>query len=197
MTHEEIEVKFLNINPAELEKKLTVIGAKKVRDFFYRRRVFDYPDWRLDKNGGWLRLRDEGDRIALAFKQRLGFQDHEGLTNDSGMREVEVEVNDFEKTATLLLDLGFVEKHYAENKRTRWEKDGVEFDIDIWPELEPYLEIEADSWEKVDEAIKELGLNPADKKIFSANQIYVQKGIKVGEYSRLAFDGLVKRGKEE
>ncbi len=194
MTHEEIEAKFLDIDPAEIEKKLTAVGAKKVRDFSYRRRVFDYPDWRLDKNGGWLRLRDEGDRITLAFKQRLGIKDHGGLTNDSGMREVEIKVSDFEKTATLLLDLGFVEKHYAENKRTRWEKDGVEFDIDTWPQLEPYLEIEADSWEAVDAAAKELGLNPEDKKIFSANQIYAQKGIDVGEYSRLAFDGLVKRG---
>mgnify|MGYP003395435795 CR=1 FL=1 len=120
---EEIEVKFLNINKDGLEKKLAALGATKAGEYFYRRRVFDYP----------------------------------------------------------------------ENKRTRWVKSGIEFDIDTWPELEPYLEIEAQSWEKVDEAIVWLSLNPEDKKIFSTHQIYKLKGINELEYQRIAFDGLVKK----
>ena len=192
---EEIEAKFLNINIAQTEAKLLEIGALKVRDFFYRRRVFDYPDWRLDKAHSWLRLRDEGDKITLSFKKRIGADKHDGTGNDDGMEEVEIVVDDFEKTVQLLLALGFIEKHYAENKRSRWIKDGVEFDIDTFPELEPYLEIEATGWNKIDEAIAWLGLSPADKKIFSTSQIYALKGIKIADYTRLAFDGLVKREK--
>src|SRR3989344_6298372 len=192
---EEIEVKFLNIDPAQTEAKLLEIGALKVRDFFYRRRVFDYPDWRLDKAHSWLRLLDEGDKITLSFKKRIGADKHDGTGNDDGMEEVEIAVDDFEKTVQLLLALGFIEKHYAENKRSRWIKDGVEFDIDTFPELEPYLEIEATGWNKIDEAIAWLGLSPADKKIFSTSQIYALKGIKIADYTRLAFDGLVKREK--
>lgn len=190
---EEIEVKFLNIDAAKMGEKLTALGAKKVGDYFYRRQVFDYPDWRLDKNGSWLRLRDEGERITLSFKQRLGVQSHDGTTSDSGMEEIEVIVSDFEKTAAMLLKLGFIEKHYAENKMIRWEKDGIEFDIDTFPALDPYLEIEAPSWEKIDVAIDWLGLNSQDKKIFSTNQIYALVGIQVADHIRLAFDGLVKR----
>jgi len=147
---EEIEVKFLNIDPEAIQKKFADIGAKKSGEYFYRRRVFDYPDWRLDKQGAWLRLRDEGDRITLSFKQRLGIKSHDGSESDDGMEEVEIIVDDFDKTALLLVRIGFVEKHYAENKRIRWVKDEVEFDIDTFPELEPYLEIEARSWEKID-----------------------------------------------
>ena len=44
-------------------------------------------------------------------------------------------------------------------------KGDIEFDIDTWPQLNPYLEIEAPSWGKIDEAIKMLGLNIKDKKI--------------------------------
>ncbi len=191
---EEIEVKFLNINILEIEEKLKTIGASKVKEFFYRRRVFDYPDWRLDKAAAWLRLRDEGEQITLAFKQRQGADQHDGTGNDTGMEEIEIIVSDFDKTAEMLLKLGFVEKHYAENKRIRWQKDGVEFDLDIYPELEPYLEIEADSWEKIDQAIGWLELNPEDKRIFSANQIYKLKGIDLAEYQRLTFkEGLVKK----
>ncbi len=189
---EEKEVKFLDIDKGELEKKLSAVGAKKVGGYSYRRRVFDYPDWRLDKKGAWLRLRDEGDQVTLSYKQRLGMKSNG--ENDDGMKEIEVNVSDFDKTATLILKLGFVEKHYVENKRTRWKRGNVEFDIDTYPALEPYLEIEAPTWEEVDEAIKYLGLNPEEKKIFSANQVYLMKGIKVADYTRLAFDGLIKRG---
>ncbi len=111
---EEIEVKFLNVNPTSLEAKLLEAGAGKVGDFFYRRRVFDYPDWRLDKAHSWLRLRDEGEKITLSFKKRLGAEKHDGTGNDDGMEETEIIVNDFEKTAQLLLGIGFIEKHYVE-----------------------------------------------------------------------------------
>lgn len=193
---EEIEVKFLDIDPGRIQDKLRKIGATKVGEYFYRRRVFDYPDWRLDKAASWLRLRDEGDRITLSFKKRVGADAHDGTTNDTGMEEIEIEVNDFDRTAELILGLGFIEKHYAENKRTRWVKDTVEFDIDTYPELEPYLEIEASTWEQIDRAMKQLGLNAADKRVFSANQVYALKGIEVKEYTRLAFDGLVKRAEK-
>ncbi|MFH1173104.1 MAG: class IV adenylate cyclase [bacterium] len=190
---QEIEAKFLNINSEAIEQKLKEIGAVKAGEYFYRRRVFDYPDWRLDKNHAWLRLRDEGEQITLSFKKRLGADKNDGQTNDLGMEEIEVKVSDFDETAHLILSLGFVEKHYAENKRTRWLKDGVEFDLDTYPELETFMEIEAPSWEKIDEAAGWLGLDKDEKKIFSTNQVYALKGIKVADYVRLAFDGLVKR----
>lgn len=193
---QEIEVKFLNVDQDKLQIKLVEIEAQKAGEYFYRRRVFDYPDWRLDKAGSWLRLRDEGDRITLSFKKRIGVDTHDGTTNDTGMEEIEIRVNDFDRAAELILKLGFIEKHYAENKRIRWVKDNIEFDIDIYPELEPYLEIEAPTWEQINIAIKWLGFNPADKRVFSANQVYALKGIKVEEYTRLTFDGLVKRAEK-
>jgi len=192
---EEIEVKFLNIDVPAIEAKLQAIGAEKVGDFFYRRRVFDYPDWRLDKAHSWLRLRDEGDKITLSFKKRMGAEKHDGTGNDEGMEEIEILVNNFDETAQLLLGIGLIEKHYVENKRTRYIKEGVEFDIDTYPELPPYLEIEADNWGKIDKAIGWLGLNAEDKRIFSANQVYKLKEISVSDYTRITFkEGLVRRG---
>lgn len=191
---EEIEVKFLNIDAGEMQRKLAAIGAVRKGEYFQCWRVFDYSDWRLDKKGAWLRLRDEGDgKITLTLKQRLGIASHDGDVNDAGMEEIEVHVDDFEKIAAIFIKIGFVEKHYAEKKRVRWEKDSIMFDIDTYPELETYLEIEAPSWEKINEAIKWLGLDPNEKKIFSANQAYALKGIKVADYTRIAFDGLVRR----
>ena len=190
---EEIEAKFLNIDIAATEAKLSALGATKVGEYFYRRRVFDYPDLRLHHQGAWIRLRDEGERVTLAFKKRLGISANDGTTSDQSMQEVEVAVDDFDKTATLLQSIGLQEKFYEENKRVRWVKGEVEFDIDTWPALPPYLEIEAPSWSQVDEAAAALGLNPADKKIFSTLQIYSLAGIDELAHSRITFDGLVKK----
>lgn len=189
---EEIEVKFLDIDPAKIEAKLKDIGAQKTGDYFYKRRVFDYPDWRLDNDHSWLRLRTDGQKTTLTFKKRIGAKKDGG--NDDGMEEIEVEVSDFEKTAALITRLGFVEKHYVENKRTRWEKDGVEFDIDFYPNIPPYLEIEAQTWEKLSEAILWLDLNPAERKIFSANQVYKMHGINVNDYQIMTFETKIEKG---
>ncbi|MDP1706669.1 MAG: class IV adenylate cyclase [bacterium] len=188
---EEIEVKFLDIDLAKIEAKLKEIGAEKTGEYFYKRRVFDFPDWRLDNDHSWLRLRTDGKKTTLTFKKRIGPKKDGG--NDDGMEEIEIEVDDFEKTAALIMKLGFVEKHYVENKRTRWEKDGVEFDIDSWPNIPPYLEIEAKTWEKVDEAIVWLELNSADKKIFSTHQVYKIHGINVDDYLVMTFETKIEK----
>jgi adenylate cyclase class 2 len=117
----------------------------------------------------------------------------DGKTNDDSMEEVEINVSDFNKTAELLNKIGFDEKFYQENRRIRYQLDDIEFDIDFWPQLDPYLEIEAPSWEKIDEAIKLLGLNPEDKRIFSTTQIYKLKGIEDIDYKEMTFNGLIKR----
>ena len=52
---EEIEVKFLTINQQEIENKLVKIGATKVFDRIFKRKVFDYPDLKLDNIGAYVR----------------------------------------------------------------------------------------------------------------------------------------------
>jgi len=193
--HEEIEAKFLNININDIEQKLKKIGAQKVGEYFQKWTTFDYSDWRLDKDCAWIRLRDEGDgNTTLSYKKRLGTVDREGSSNDLGMQEIEIKVNDFSKTSDFFEVIGFVIKHYAEKKRIRWVKEDIEFDIDTYPGLETYIEIETTSWEKIENSAKLLGLNYEDKKIFSANQVYAMKGIDVGKLLKISFtDGLVER----
>ncbi len=191
---EEIEVKFLDINPTQIKRKLIKLGAKKVFAKVYRRRVFDYPDRKLDREGAWLRLRDEGDSIKLTYKKRLGVKDmHGGKINDRGMEEIEVNVSGFDKTAKLFKRLGFIEKFYEENRRVRYLFNGVEIDIDYYPMIKPYLEIEANSWKDVDETINLLGLNPKDRKLITAQQVYALSGIDENDYSVITFEKQLKK----
>lgn len=197
---EEFEVKFLNIDQKKIEQKLKAIGAKKEFEILYRVKVFDFPDFRMNAEAAWVRMRDEGDKIILTYKKRLGVPvkngkiDKAGATNDEGMKEVSVAVDDFDKTTEFLHSIGLVDKFYEEKRRIRYVFNGIEFDIDQMPALEPYLEIESSSMEKVEEGIGLLGLNPEDKKIFSAFQIYKLKGIDMLDYESLTFkEGLIKR----
>ena len=190
---EEIEVKFLNIDSDLVQKRLKEVGAKKIFDRLYRRKVFDYPDLRLNNKGAWIRIRDEGDRITLAFKQRIGIEVHNGKTNDKTMEEIEIKISSFEKMAEILCKIGLKEKFYEENRRIRYQLGDIEFDIDFWPKLEPYLEIETSSWEEIDKAIKLLNLNPKDKKIFSTYQIYQLQGIDENDYQEITFKKMVKK----
>jgi adenylate cyclase class 2 len=188
---EECEVKYIDINPIEIEKKLISIGAKKQFDRTYRRIVFDYPGLPMDKDCAWLRLRDEGDKITLGYKKRINPK-HDG-SNDDSMEEVEVEVSDYDKTVILLEKIGLIHKFLQENRRIRYTKDDLEYDIEFWPEINPYIEIEAPSWERVDDAIKLLELDPKDKKIYSNFQIYKMKGIDLRDYSEITFEGMKKK----
>ncbi len=190
---EEIEVKFLDIHVSDLEIKLIALGAQKQFDKLYRRRVYDYPDLRLNTDHSWVRIRDEGDKVTMGFKRRIVNLEGNQEKNDISMEEVEIEVSDFEKTALILEKIGLTLKFYQENRRIRYTFEGIEFDIDFWPQLNPYLEIEAHSWDEIDRAINLLSLNPADKKIFSTNQIYKINGIRSLDYIEMTFDRMVKR----
>lgn len=188
---QEYEVKFLNIDVAEVEKRLARIGATKAGEYFYRRRIFDYPDLRLDKAGSWLRLRDEGERVTLSFKRRLGVKS--AGESDDGMEEIETVVQDFDVTGKILESIGLTEKFYQENRRVRWVKGDIEFDIEYWPLLEPYLEIESTSNDKVLEGVQLLGLDPEEQKIYSNFQMYHAKGIDLRDYQRITFEEMIKK----
>lgn len=192
--NEEIEVKFLNIDKEKIESKLKEIGAEKIGDVFLRHVAFDYPDFRLNKDNSWIRLRDEGDKIVLAFKKRLGVSSQDGSVPDEGMEEIEVVVDSFIETKQLLKKIGLIEKHgEAQKRRSKWKKGSVSFDIDTIALVPAYLEIEAESWDSIDKSIIELGLNPEDKKICSAQQVMMIYGINVEDYWTINFDEVIKK----
>lgn len=190
---EEFEIKFLEVDVEELEKKLLAIGAKKVDSYDYTRRTFDYPDLRLDDKHKWLRIRTDGKESTLTYKERLGVKSNDTSIPDEGMKEVEVVVDDFEKTCEIMKSVGFVLKHEAKNKRIRYTKGDAVFDLDFWPQLPPYIEIESTSLEKAKDAATELGFDAEKGIICSVNQVYKKYGINLNDYLSITFDGLIKK----
>ena len=188
---EEIEVKFLEVDVEALRDILKKFGATFVGEYEYRRKTFDYPDLRLDADHSWIRLRDEGDRVTLTYKQRQGVG--EDSMRDTGMKEIEITVSDFDMTASLLHAIGLIEKQYEENRRERWSIGDVVCDIDSWPLIPTYVELEGPSLPAIKEISERLGFDWNHYKMCSSNQIYKQYGINKKEFSVLTFDRQIKK----
>ena len=162
----EIEATFTKIDPILMLKTLTSIGAVCVqKERLMRRKNFDFTNARLNAVNGWVRLRDEGDKVTLAYKQLMDRTVH-------GMKEVSVTVDDFELTATFLESIGLLPKSYQETKRESWVLDTAQIEIDTWPWVDPFLEIEASSVELVQQVAERLGLNWNQALFGSVENVY-------------------------
>jgi len=139
----EIEAKFPDINPDSIRTKLREVGAVQEHpEIFMRRKVFDYPDRRLEKIGGWVRVRDEGSQVTLSYKQLNDRTLH-------GTKEVSVIIDDFDKACELIEAIGLPAYSYQETKREKWMLGDVEITIDTWPWIPTFVEIEGANEESV------------------------------------------------
>lgn len=149
--HTEYEARVLEINKKELEKRLLELGATKVADFDYKRRIYNFHP---ETNKKWIRLRTNGTKTTLTIKELTD-------TTIDGTKEMEIEVSSFEETNKMLNELGYASHTYQENKRTRYILDNVEIDIDTWPYIPTYVEIEGKSVDEVENTIAKLNLDKA------------------------------------
>lgn len=161
----EIEVKFLDTDHDEVRKKLQELGAELEQPMrLMRRSLVEMPHHTEVR--GFVRIRDEGDKITLTYKQR----DAEDLLH--GTKEIEVEVSSFDDTVELLRAAGWPPITYQESRRETWKLGDAEIVLDEWPWIPPYIEVEAPSEELVRETSAKLGFEWSDAVIGSVDVIY-------------------------
>lgn len=176
--HIEYEVRVLEVDVMEIEKKLKEVGAKFCWDHLQKRYVYDF----MPKiEGKWIRLRTNGDKTTLTIKNIVSSQ-------IDGTQELEIVVDDFEKTNSILNELGFVAKGYQENRRRQYILDGVEIDIDYWPLIPTYLEIEGKSEEEVYKVLEKLGISREKATSRDVEGIYLDYGYKLDDIYELKLE---------
>lgn len=149
----EIEAKWLAINPADMRRALKKAGAKLILpERLMTRCIFDHPNKRLEKIGGWVRVRNEGDKITLSYKQLNDRTVH-------GTKEVNIVVNDFDATCKFLEAIGLKQNSFQETKRESWKLGDTEIEIDTWPWIPTFVEIEAKSEDELFRVAKKLKLS--------------------------------------
>lgn len=164
----EYEATFTNIDKDEIRNKLKNAGATlKHSEFLQKRITFNFPKGH-EIDGGWLRVRDEGDKITMTLK----VVDGENIENQ---KEVTLNVDNFSEAELFLKTIGCRKKSYQETKRELWILDNVEITIDEWPYLEPLVEIEGKSEEKVKNISKRLGFDYKQAFFGCVSPLYAKK----------------------
>lgn len=165
----EYEATFENINKDEVRAKLKEVGAELVKsEFKQKQAVLNLPVGHNLK-GGWLRVRTQDDLTTLSLKVV------DGSNTITGQKEIEVAVNDFAAAVSILENIGCEKKADQEKNRELWRLDEVDVTIDEWPFLEPFVEVESDSEEKVKAACEKLGFDYSKALFDSVDAQYSKK----------------------
>lgn len=158
----EYELRVLEVNKEEIIKKLEELGATKKGIFEQKRYVYDLRPAEKDK---WIRLRTNGTVTTLTYKDIVS-------NTVDGTKELEIEVESFEKTNEFLEKIGFKNRNYQENERIQYILNGVEIDIDTWPMIPTYMEIEGKSKEDVINMKKNLNIDETKVTTLNCSDIY-------------------------
>ncbi|OGI64971.1 hypothetical protein A3A95_02370 [Candidatus Nomurabacteria bacterium RIFCSPLOWO2_01_FULL_39_18] len=167
----EIETKVLNVDKEEVKEKLKALGAKEIQN---TRLVID---WYGPKG-----LTHEGDdpwylriRTSTGGKSEISWKSLPEITgNTRHSDEINISVGDAILAGKLFENVGI--EHYAHQEKDRASfllKDW-QFDLDQYPGMPAYLEIEGKSHEHVQEAIKILGLED-HKSIGEGERVLIKK----------------------
>lgn len=176
----EHEAKVLDIDTDAVTAQILAAGGKQVAGTrLMRRHVYDIVPGDMSR---WIRLRDTGTETTLCVKI---------IRSDAidGTHEIETTVSDFAATNELLGTLGFTPKSYQENRRTSFILDGARLEIDEWPLIPPYLEIEGETKSHVLRVSGLLGFT--DEQLTGENtiKVYARYGISLTSIPELKFPG--------
>jgi adenylate cyclase class 2 len=162
----EIELRVYEIDAEKMRVLLVELGAVSLGTIMQERAVMDVVPVNPDK---WIRVRKQGDDTTLAIKERIS-------DTADGTGEVEIRVDDFDRTLKLLQSLnGYTPRSRQENRRELFDLDGAEVTIDTWPRIEPLLEIEATDVEAIYATADKLGIAREQLTALSVEQYYLDK----------------------
>lgn len=174
----EYELRVLEIDKDVLIKKLEEMGAIKKGEYEQKRFVYDLKP---AQKGKWIRLRTNGLKTTLTYKNIIN-------DNIDGTKEIEVIVSDFDLTNEFLEKIGFKNRNYQENRRTQYVLNDIEIDIDTWPMIPTYIEIEGNSEQDVLSFINKLEINNNENIVsYGVKKIYEHYGINLEDIKTLKF----------
>ena len=101
--HTEYEVRVLEIDVDSIKEKLESVAAEFCFDKLQKRYVYDFIP-KVDSK--WIRLRTNGEKTTLTIKNLVS-------SSIDGTQELEVEVDNFERTNLILKELEQFRAHRA------------------------------------------------------------------------------------
>ncbi|OGI67073.1 hypothetical protein A2823_00865 [Candidatus Nomurabacteria bacterium RIFCSPHIGHO2_01_FULL_41_91] len=176
----EIETRFLEINKDELVKKLVSLGALDKGEEKLEEIIFHAADGSWVGKRKFVRLRKTKDKIRLTYKE------NEKQTTDSA-REIELEVSDLEKCSKFFEKVGLKAMRQLEKYRHTFKLGDVTFDIDSWPKIPAYVEMEGPSVEALKNVCNQLGFDWGKRFDGDAREVFRHYGYDLDKITVITF----------
>ena len=167
-------------------------GYEKL-DFFYSPIFTDIVEKYSINPNKWIRIRTDGVTTTIATKKidratSLFVNNYDIHAVD----ETELQISDFHTGIELMQQLGYFYRSYHEKRRVMYiSNDGLEIDIDFWPMIPPYLEIEGEAVEAIYNMIDLLGFKKSDAIIINTDDVYKIYGLNIYDFPELKLNGEV------
>lgn len=194
MSNKEYEYTFVSYDKEYILQQIEKLGGCKQGTYLFRIMVFNHPN---NKPNTYLRVRDEGFRITMTFKDNI---------DKKFCNEYEVNIDNFDSGVNILTGLGCKKKYYYEKIREIHYIGETMIAFDLNPGKPERMEIEAKNVKTLDKITKKLGLNIKDRYIYGVTPDIYSKlfGIIIIKGTDLTFSNmkkvllpLVKKNKKE
>lgn len=149
----------------------------------YSRIIAEVEKFTQSKNsllsqGAYLRLRQEGKRSELILKYGTGKKD----VRIKSEREISISVRskkEWKSVQAMLEERGLRKVFYQEKHRISYvyDKANLRFDIDTWPGVPTYIEIEGASNEAIKKGARMIGYRASDLRSFKAKEVFKKYSI--------------------
>ncbi|NUJ97179.1 CYTH domain-containing protein [Candidatus Gracilibacteria bacterium] len=166
----EKEIKILEVNKDEIIEKLEKLGAIKTFEGIVHDIYYDYPDQKMDIEGRTFRVRKKGEEHLYTIKKK------EKSANMKVAHEHEMCITDVESFTRVLEKYGLQRSREKKKYRISYSLGEVHFDLDIYDEIPPLLEIEAGSYLKIKLFIEKLDLGKHIHKTFGSRGLFKYYG---------------------
>ena len=167
----------------EQEQILRILNSNKLEEFISNYKVTPKKWIRLRKTIEEKENKEVKEKTTLTIKHIL----KDNKSNIQQIQETEIEVSSFEETNELLEKLGFSYRSYQEKLREKYILDEHEIDIDTWPKLSPYVEIEGKDENDIENILSILGHSFMDTISCTVDEIYQKIGFDINNMRELKF----------
>lgn len=176
----EIETRFLEIDKSELIKKLMTLGAVDRGEEKLEEIIFYDKNLSWQGKGRFVRLRKTRSKVKLTYKNNAE------QTIDSA-REIELEVSDIDKCTDFFHQIGLKAIRQIEKYRHTFQLGDVIIDIDRWPKIPIYVEIEGSSIDSLKDICQQLGFDWEKRFDGDAREVFKHYGYNMDDISVITF----------
>lgn len=168
----EKEIKVLEIDVEKTREKLEELWAKMTFEWFIHDVYYDFPWEKMWLNDRIFRVRKKWEVHLYTIKRkrnktRVGWEKWFKIAD-----EHEMEISDVESFSKVLERYWLTKVREKKKHRFSYSLDWLEFDIDVYDDIPPLIEIEAHTTKEITTWIKKLWFEKNTKKDFGSRWLF-------------------------